>query len=147
MKALYFLFAGALLFAGCTSNAETAENPAQVTVEQQETLTAGGVKTIRSAETKTLLEKQKDVVVIDVRTPEEFAEGHLENALHLNKYEAGFDAKIKALDRNKPYLLYCAAGGRSGDATRQMQQLGFKQVYDATEGFESLKTAGIPVAK
>lgn len=144
MKPIY-LFLAALAVTACNSNASTPGNPP--TVEQQQNGTPKAVKTIRSAEAKALIEKQKDLVILDVRTPQEFAGGHLKNALLLNKYAPDFETSLKALDRNKPYLLYCAVGGRSGEAARQMQQLGFTQIYDATEGFNPLKDAGVPIEK
>ncbi|MBK0402634.1 rhodanese-like domain-containing protein [Adhaeribacter sp. BT258] len=102
------------------------------------------VKTISSEEAGTLVASEKELVILDVRTPEEFTKGHLKNATLLNKYEPDFEARIKTLDREKPYLVYCASGGRSGETKALMQTLGFKKVYDA-KGFEDLKAAGLPV--
>jgi phage shock protein E len=146
MKPIYFLLAGALAFTACNSTVNTADNTPKATAGQQQTSASGNIKIISSAEAKTLLENQNDVVVVDVRTPEEYAGGHVKNALLINKYDADFESRIKALDREKPYLIYCASGGRSGETRQLMEQMGFKQVYDA-KGFEGLKNAGIPVEK
>jgi phage shock protein E len=146
MKPIFFLLAGALTFTSCNSDASVTENTTGQETRQQQTTKAGTVKTLSGNEAKDLLAKQPDVLILDVRTPEEYAAGHLKNARLLNKYDADFEAKIKALDRTKPYLVYCASGGRSGEATQQMNQLGFQQIYDA-RGFDALKKAGIPAEK
>ncbi len=146
MKALNFLIVGTLALTACTSTANSAENTTPATVAAQQNGRPEGLKTVNAEEARILLEKQKNVVILDVRTPQEYAAGHLKNATLLNKYEPDFEAKIQALDRTQPYLVYCAAGGRSGETFQLMKQLGFEQVYDA-KGFESLKKAGIPVQK
>ena len=144
MKPIYFLFAGLFILGSCTSQANSGETTAQV-AESSENGTDKAVKTINSLETKALLEQEKTIVILDVRTPEEFAGGHLKNARLLNKNAPEFESEIKALDKNKTYLVYCAIGGRSGQAAQMMNELGFTQVYDATEGFNALKAAGLKV--
>ena len=134
-----------MAFSSCSSNAKTPENSNAIPAEQNQNAIQNGAKTIGSSETKILLDKQKDIVVLDVRTPEEYAAGHLKNAVLLNKYDPDFAAKLKAFDRNKTYLIYCAVGGRSGQTASMMESLGFKNIFDATEGFEKLKNAGAPV--
>ena len=142
MKLHYYLIAGALAFSACTSNTPITENGKDL---QAQNGTENSVKTIKSQEVKALVEAEQDLLILDVRTPEEYASGHLQNALLLNKNDAAFEAKIGELDRNKTYMVYCAKGGRSADAARIMKELGFTKIYDATEGFESLKQAGISV--
>jgi rhodanese-related sulfurtransferase len=144
MRPIYLLFAGALVATACSQEANQTAAAGQIITEQTQAATDQEVKTISSAEAGTLVASEKELVILDVRTPEEFAGGHLKNATLLNKYEPDFEAKIKALDREKPYLVYCASGGRSGETKTLMQALGFKKVYDA-KGFEGLKTAGLPV--
>src|SRR5688572_4180333 len=113
MRTIFYVFATAITFSGCQSNAGTSPPSEFSKTEQQQDGTQKGAKTISSAEVKTLIEKKKDLVILDVRTPEEFSRGHLKNAILIDKYATDFEASIKALDRNKPYLLYCAKGGRS----------------------------------
>lgn len=147
MKFIYLLFTTTLALTSFTSNAITTFKKVEIAQTKSQKGTTKPIKTINSTETKALLKDQKEVVILDVRTPQEYADGHLKNARLLNKYDKGFESKIKALDRNKSYLIYCAAGGRSGDAAQMMNKLGFTKIYDATDGFESLKKAGIPVEK
>ena len=147
MKPIYFLLAGAFAFTACNSNASTAETSQLSALEQPQNASQNGPKTLKSAEAKKLIETQKDLVILDVRTPEEFAGGHLKNAQLLNKYDPDFEAKLKALDRNKTYLVYCAVGGRSAKAVALMQEKGFAQVYNCEEGYEDLKKAGVETAE
>ncbi|MCH2081445.1 MAG: rhodanese-like domain-containing protein [Saprospiraceae bacterium] len=73
--------------------------------------------------------------LIDVRTPREFATGHLEGAVNIDFYDPTFEEQIKQLDRNKTVFVYCKAGGRSGKASDMMHALKFKKVYDMAGGY------------
>lgn len=147
MKSTFFLFACLITLSACTSQANSGEATAQIAESSGNSSekTVKTVKIIKSPEAKTLLEKEKGIVILDVRTPEEFAAGHLKNAQLFNKNAPDFESKIKTLDKDKTYLVYCAVGGRSGQAAQMMHELGFTQIYDATEGFNALKTAGLAV--
>lgn len=83
-------------------------------------------------------------VVLDVRTPAEYAGRHVKGAVNLNFYAADFAAQLAALDRQKTYLVYCASGSRSGQAAAQMHALGFAEVYNLTGGFGTL--AALPAS-
>src|SRR5574337_463253 len=75
-----------------------------------------------------------EFVILDVRTPEEFAEGHLSGAVNVNLPAPDFERRLGALDRGKTYLVYCRTGNRSARAIQVMQRLGFRSVYHMTEG-------------
>lgn len=66
-----------------------------------------------------------DEQMIDVRTPEEFASGHLPGAVNINIYDTDFAQRIAQLDKAKPVMVYCKAGGRSADAAKQLVELGY----------------------
>ncbi len=68
------------------------------------------------------------IVLVDVRTPQEFAQEHLPSALNIDIKNQDFSKQISALDKEDSYLIYCHSGRRSELATQQMIQLGFKQV-------------------
>lgn len=70
----------------------------------------------------------KVTAVIDVRTPEEFATGHLEGALNFDVQGMDFQTQISQLDPNGNYIVYCRSGNRSGQAIEQMKALGFKNL-------------------
>lgn len=86
-----------------------------------------------------------DLIVLDVRTPEEFAEGHLAGALLVDFYDADFAEQLTALDRDVPYLVYCRSDNRSGQALGVMGQLGFSSVADVDGGIVAWNDAGLPV--
>ena len=75
-----------------------------------------------------------DVVVLDVRTPEEFNSGHIPNAINIDIYSNYFRADISALDKSKSYAVYCRSGKRSVDASSEMDLTGFKSTFNLTGG-------------
>lgn len=85
-----------------------------------------------------------DFVVFDVRTPGEFAAGHLEDAVNLDYNSGTFAADVGALDKSKTYLVHCQAGSRSAMATDDMVGMGFVEVYDMVDGFAGWVAAGLP---
>ncbi|GAA4387005.1 rhodanese-like domain-containing protein [Hymenobacter koreensis] len=83
-----------------------------------------------------------NVVLLDVRTPDEFATGHVRGARNLNFLSTDFTDQVAKLDPNATYVVYCASGNRSGKAAALMQQNGFKNVMNAG-GFPALKAGGL----
>ncbi len=88
----------------------------------------------------------EDLVILDVRTPEEFAEGHLEGAVMVDFYDDDFADQLAELDPNVPYLLYCRSGNRSGQTAEIMADLGFDSVADIDGGIIAWTEAGLPTA-
>ena len=83
---------------------------------------------------KSRLESFDDIQLVDVRRPEEYAEGYLKNARNINFYDGDFiDQMIEDLDKSEPVYLYCRSGGRSGKAATKLSEEGFK-VYDLQGG-------------
>lgn len=80
------------------------------------------------------LKQDDNAVIIDVRTPGEYNEGHIPNAVLMNIYDPSFAENIHQLDRNKNYYIYCRSGNRSYHAGKYMVQLGFKNVYNLSSG-------------
>ena len=72
--------------------------------------------------------------LLDVRTPEEFAAEHLDNAINNNVLAADFEAKVKKLNKVKPIFVYCKAGSRSAKAAEQLAEMGFKNIYNLDGG-------------
>jgi len=87
-----------------------------------------------------------DVIILDVCTPGEFEKLHLENALNLNFFSSDFKDQLKALDKNKIYLVYCKLGGRSKMAQKTMKKLGFREVYNIVGGTILWEEEGLPFA-
>jgi len=90
------------------------------------------------------LMKSPDMQLLDVRTPGEVAKGMIANARHINFFDDNFDTEAVKLDKDKPIIVYCAAGGRSAKSGAKLLKLGFKNVYDLTGGFSSWKSEGYP---
>ena len=98
-------------------------------------------------EAEKLLKQNKQIVVLDVRTPEEFAQGHLAGAKNLDFHSDDFAKQLDALDKSKPYLVHCAAGGRSAKSMATFKKLNFQVIYHMDAGFNGWKEAGKPVEK
>lgn len=82
--------------------------------------------------------------VVDVRTPDEFNQSHLKNAINININDENFPNQIGKLDKSKPVFVYCLSGSRSSYAARFMLSQGFKTVYDLAGGMIKWRTAGLP---
>jgi len=94
-----------------------------------------------------LNQANKDIQLIDVRKPDEFASGHIENAVNMNFYDEDFEAQIKNLDKDKDVYIYCRSGGRSGKAAKQLEELGFTKVYDLEGGILNWEKQNLPLVK
>lgn len=89
----------------------------------------------------------EDTVIIDVRTPGEFADGHLEGAVNIDLSAADFAARVDELDRDVDYVLYCRSGNRSGQALAIMEQAGFVSLVNAGGVDAASQATGIPVVR
>lgn len=88
---------------------------------------------------------EKKVVVLDIRTPEEFAAGHIAGATNINFRAANFEKAIATLDKNQTYLLHCASGNRSTQALPKFEKLEFKSLYHLDGGLRAWQKAKLPV--
>lgn len=99
---------------------------------------------------KQLLEQHRgnpDVVLLDIRTPREFKQGHIQGAVLLDYYSPDFVGRLKALDRNKTYLVYCRSGNRSGKSLPLFEQLGFRHAYHLETGIKGWLKEKYPVVQ
>lgn len=85
--------------------------------------------------------------LVDVRTPDEYSEGHLEGAVNIDFYDEHFKENCSRLDKEKTVYVYCHSGGRSGKATDMLHEEGFKSVVDLSGGITGWKEAGMPVTR
>ncbi|MBC8083983.1 MAG: rhodanese-like domain-containing protein [Hymenobacter sp.] len=92
------------------------------------------------------LQKKRRIVLLDVRTPAEFATGHLKGARNLDFRAPGFGDQVSRLDKSQTYVLYCASGNRSGQTTVLMEETGFKKIINAG-AFKDLEAAGLATEK
>ena len=108
------------------------------------------IEDIAPQEALTLIQNNQnnpDFVIIDVRTPGEFAGEHIENATNIDFYSEAFRDMLDNLDKNKSYLIYCAVGGRSGSALDIMAELNFREAYNILGGINQWKAEGLPTVK
>lgn len=85
--------------------------------------------------------QMEDVQLVDVRTADEFAEGHLPNALNIDINGDEFELQTAKLDKEKPVMVYCKMGGRSAKAASKLKEQGFKNITDLDGGITSWKEA------
>lgn len=93
------------------------------------------------------LKATPNAILLDVRTPDEFAEGHLAKAINYDWYGKNFAAQVAKLDKSKPVFVYCYGGGRSSEAVEHLQEKGFKVVYDMKGGIQKWRKAHLPETK
>ncbi len=102
-------------------------------------------KNIDTNEFESMMSSKKDVVVLDVRTPEEVAAGVISGSTHLDIYAPNFKSTLEGMDKTKPVMVYCAVGGRSGQAMKMMKKMGFEEVYNLSGGIRAWQSEGKPV--
>ena len=121
--------------------AEDAAHSAPVAVP------AGVAKNVSPDEAEKLLKDNPKVVVLDVRTPEEFAKGHIAGAKNVDFKAADFAEKVSALDKGKTYLVHCGSGRRSTKSLEVFQAQNISSILHLNEGFKAWEAAGKPVEK
>jgi rhodanese-related sulfurtransferase len=84
-------------------------------------------------------------VLLDVRTPGEFSESHIEGAILINYQSSDFKNKLQELDKTKTYLVYCRSGMRSAGSASTMKSLGFQDVYNMVGGIMEWERWGLPL--
>ncbi|MBK7383206.1 MAG: rhodanese-like domain-containing protein [Flavobacteriales bacterium] len=123
-----FLSAAFLVFAGCSA-AQNTKQPTEL-----------DVKAFSQAMTA------KDVQLVDVRTPQEYAAGHLVGSVNVNWTADDYETTFAKLDKTKPVLLYCQAGGRSEQALEYLLEHGYKAQH-LSGGYGAWKKEGMPSTK
>lgn len=130
MKAIAAVLVLTLALIGCGGGASNADPQVE------------GVRVVSADAAKDLI-ASGEVTVIDVRTPQEFAEGHVKGARNIDVEAADFETRIEALDPADSYLVYCHSGRRSAIAAEAMHQAGFTDIADAG-AFAGLTAVGVP---
>ena len=93
-----------------------------------------------------IISNDKSVIIIDVRTPDEFNKGHLKNSLNVNWFDENFDENLNIFSKDLPVLVYCLSGGRSSKANERIKSLGFKNVYELDGGILEWRKNKLPEA-
>jgi rhodanese-related sulfurtransferase len=108
---------------------------------------ASAPKSISVEDAEKLLKSDHNIIVLDVRTPDEFKAGHIPGAKNLDFFGDDFAKQVAALDKSKTYLVHCAAGNRSSKACKVFEKENFPSVLHLNEGFKAWEKAGKPVEK
>ena len=102
---------------------------------------------VNSKQANALLQKDTKIIVVDVRTPEEFNAGHIKGALNIDVYEPDAFKKIDKLNKNSKYIVHCRTNRRSGIIVDHMIKSGFKNVFQMMDGFPGWEGNKFPVQK
>lgn len=93
------------------------------------------------------LQATSESTLIDVRTPEEFSEGHIAGARNYDWNGGHFEHQVMGLDKSRPVFVYCLKGGRSSSAAARLRDMGFKEVYELEGGSAKWQAAKLPLTK
>ena len=111
-----------------------------------DTATAARLESVDAAGfAERIAEAPADLVILDVRTADEFNAGHIPGAVNVDYYAADFRQQLDALDKDAPYAMYCRSGNRSGDTLGIMEDLGFTDVSELDRGIVSWAEAGYSI--
>ena len=108
------------------------------------------MKTVSSGEVSEMIKNNSNntrLIILDVRTPDEFAEGHIANATNIDVNAGDFAQKISKLDKTKKYIVYCRSGHRSAKAAEIMKNQSFKTIYNLDGGITHWISDHNPVIK
>ncbi len=132
------LLAPALLLMACGGDAQAPSSGSHPAGQAETQM----IKNIDVEAFASLLQEKPNHIVLDVRTPQERAEGAIECDTHIDFYDSDFRDRVKALDHSAPVFVYCAVGGRSGQAMDFMKRDGFKEVYNLDGGIRAWLSRG-----
>ncbi|TSA46960.1 MAG: rhodanese-like domain-containing protein [Actinomycetales bacterium] len=124
MKKVSAIVASVLLLAGCTSSSSAVN----LSVSEFSSKVA-----------------EAGIITLDVRTPGEFNEGHIEGAQLIDFQSGNFESEIATLDKSQTYAVYCRSGNRSGQAVKVMSDAGFSNLYNLNGGVIDWANAGLPL--
>ncbi len=105
------------------------------------------IKSISPVDGLAMIEKNKnnpEFMILDVRTPQEYAMEHISGAMNLDYYSQSFQTDLNRLNKGNTYLIYCRTGRRSGHTLNMMRELGFSGVYDIAGGIKAWKAKSLP---
>lgn len=131
MRSIYLLLPFLVMSVACKAQTE-------------EKAEGGDVNVTKALE---LIEKEATLVLLDVRSPKEVANGAIEGSVNINFHDSDFKEQIAKLSKEKKYLVYCHSGGRSSKALKLMTKQGFTVVYNLDGGITAWQAAGQEVKK
>lgn len=136
MKKILFSLTLSMLLFSCSENTNNLEDNQSPSLIE-----------ISALDFQKKIDELKEPQIVDVRTPDEYAGGHIENAINIDWNGNNFNEEIQKLDKNQPILVYCLSGGRSGKAVHEMQQLGFNNIIEMEGGMLDWRKNKLPETK
>jgi len=130
---------------GPSSTDNTHASQTGTATDPESSDTTGVYRDVDVAEFQTLMTTLTQPIVVDVRTPEEWNEGHIAGAQLIDFSAPGFAEALAALPADQPLLIYCASGGRSGKTLERLRVEGGREVYNLRGGMGAWRNAGAPV--
>lgn len=134
MLKLIYLATVSFIFVSCAAQNNSVEDKNTSAQNEAPTVEETVCKAISTEEFKEGI-GAGSVQILDVRTPQETAQGKIDNAIEINYYDADFKSRVAQLDRDIPVYVYCRSGGRSAQAAQVLKDLGFAVIYDLKGGF------------
>ena len=125
------LFLVICMFSACSSKEEPNSEPNQDANSTSQEFQFTNMKALEAAK---ILKDNPKVVVLDIRTPAEFNEGHIPNAVNIDYKAYGFESELDKLDRDTTYLMHCRSGRRSANSFETFKKLGFKNIIHMDDG-------------
>jgi len=135
-----------IALAACSQDPSGAVQ-AQAQAAEEPAAPVSSIRDVTVAEADALIASEAPVTIIDVRTPGEFAEGHIEGAANINLRDPDFAEQIAALDPEGSYVLHCKSGARSARALEIMKEQGFADIAHMSEGFDGWQASGKAVVQ
>ena len=106
---------------------------------------AAAVKPLSVKDAKALIDKTPNLVILDVRTPDEYKQARLKNSVLIPDYE--LQKRVNEVPKNIPILVICAVGARSKQASEFLVSKGYKEVYHLNDGLVGWYRAGMPLER
>lgn len=106
---------------------------------------AAGVQELSPSDAAKAMSESPGLIILDVRTPNEFSQGRIKGAVNIDFYAKDFTEQLDKLDKDEPYLVYCRSGRRSGVTTEAMVKLGFTDIRHLIGGIQAWNKAGLPL--
>lgn len=136
------MFGGAILFSGIVTSIFFSK---RLSADEGKTKAQTEVKNISASQARDLIEKDKDVFILDVRTKEEYDDAHIKGANLIPIQE--LEANLNKIPKDKKIVVHCAKGKRSARACEMLKDKGLKELYNVEGGINQWKSEGYPVEK
>jgi rhodanese-related sulfurtransferase len=130
--AIGFIFSFISGFPGCKTSEETENQVNNISVSEAFELIQNNLN-------------NGNFIILDVRTPQEYQQSHIKNAVNIDYNSENFENLLNELDKNKTVLVYCQSGNRSSIAANVMINIGFSDIYNMLGGISAWISAGYPV--